>query len=74
MAQAMLGAGRFWGVALAFRQVPGVVDADDYAGGTIANLSSSRFTPAGTGHAKSGRIRPGAGALRAAARRVLRQP
>ena len=40
MAQATFGAGSFWGVEVAFRQVPGVIDATvAYAGGTVADPS-----------------------------------
>ena len=38
MKKATFGAGCFWGVETAFRQVPGVIDAAvGYLGGTLAN-------------------------------------
>ena len=40
MAKATFGAGCFWGIESAFRQVKGVTDvAVGYAGGTLPNLA-----------------------------------
>jgi peptide-methionine (S)-S-oxide reductase len=53
MAQATFGAGCFWSVEVAFRQVPGVIDAAvGYAGGTVADLSYQQVCTGRTGHAE----------------------
>jgi len=53
MQQATFGAGCFWGVEAAFRQVPGVIDtAVGYMGGTLKNPSYQDVCTDGTGHAE----------------------
>ncbi len=51
--KAMFGAGCFWGVETAFRQVPGVVDAAvGYSGGQLAQPSYRDVCSGRTGHAE----------------------
>jgi peptide-methionine (S)-S-oxide reductase len=53
MAKAMFGAGCFWGVESAFRQVRGVTDAAvGYAGGTTKNPTYQDVCTDRTGHAE----------------------
>jgi len=53
MKKAMFGAGCFWGVELAFRQVEGVEDvAVGYSGGHLANPSYHDVCTGRTGHAE----------------------
>ncbi|MEW6611602.1 MAG: peptide-methionine (S)-S-oxide reductase MsrA [Pseudomonadota bacterium] len=53
MDKATFGAGCFWGVEAAFRQVPGVVDAAvGYMGGTLANPRYEDVCTDRTGHAE----------------------
>ena len=53
MAKATFGAGCFWGVEAAFRQVPGVSDvAAGYEGGTMPNPTYKDVCTDMTGHAE----------------------
>jgi peptide-methionine (S)-S-oxide reductase len=53
MAKAALGAGCFWGVESAFRQVKGVIDAAvGYMGGSLANPTYDDVCTDRTGHAE----------------------
>jgi len=53
MKKATFGAGCFWGIESAFRQVPGVTDAAvGYLGGTLENPTYQDVCSGSTGHAE----------------------
>ena len=53
ISKATFGAGCFWGVEIAFRQIPGVLDAlAGYSGGTMPNPTYEDVCSDRTGHAE----------------------
>lgn len=55
--QAIFAAGCFWGIEAAFRNVPGVVDAESgYTGGHTENPSYEQVCSDTTGHAEAVRV------------------
>jgi peptide-methionine (S)-S-oxide reductase len=57
MELATFGAGCFWGVESAFRQIPGVTDVKvGFAGGTTANPSYKEVCTGRTGHAEVAQV------------------
>ena len=54
---AIFGAGCFWGIESAFRQLQGVVDAvSGYAGGTVDQPTYRAVCSGKTGHAEAGQV------------------
>ena len=77
MEKATFAAGCFWGVEAGFRQIPGVTGTPvGYHGrhGGEPELRGRLHRPTGHAEAVEVDLRPGAGLLRAAARRLLGEP